>query len=146
MCSFDDINSKEDLLNMIDSKKFKNLFDILNSKEAGELLDIMIEAEASKPQNNDDIYDEIVSHYFMLLSLRKIDTFASFRFPDYEDCRTVLVDSKKYDLDSVFCHNDSQATNALYAIDCLIADLGETNLECVLKKIEEKINAMISEM
>jgi hypothetical protein len=50
------------------------------------------------------------------------------------------VDGNEYDFDDLFCHDNEQATDALCAIDCLISDLEEDNLEKMLRKIEKTIN------
>ena len=137
MNSFDSIKSKEEILGIINSKEFENFFNALNTKEFSALFDVALD---KMPTSNDEIWGELVSYYFTLLHLLKIDNFNSFSFPDYEDCRTVVVDGIEYDFDSEFCHDDSEATNALCAIDCLMADLEEDNLEEILKILEKKIN------
>ena len=137
MNSFDSIKSKEEILGIINSKEFENLFNALNTKEFSALFDVALD---KMPKSNDEIWGKLVSYYFILLHLLKIDNFNSFSFPDYEDCRTVVVDGIEYDFDSEFCHDDSEATNALCAIDSLMADLEEDNLEEILKILEKKIN------
>ena len=138
MKSFDNIRSKEDILDLINSKEFENLFSFLNSKEVSTLLDNALDNKMSRPKN--EIYEEIAGYYFVLLRLLKIDHFNSFYFPNYEDCRTVVVDGTEYDFDSEFCHDNSEAANALCAIDCLMADLEEEKLDILLKKLEKKMN------
>lgn len=76
----------------------------------------------------------------MILSLLNVNKFNSFQFVDYEDCRRVVIDGNEYNFDNEFHHNDSNATQILCTIDCLIADLEEDNIEAILKKIEKKIN------
>ena len=137
MNSFDSIRSKEDILDIINSKGFETFFSILNSKEFSALFDDKLD-EISKSKN--EIWEELVSYYFILLRLLGIDNFNSFSFPNYEDCHTVVVDGTEYDFDSDFCHDDSEATNALCAIDCLMADLEKDNLAEILKELEEKIS------
>ena len=51
-----------------------------------------------------------------------------------------IIDGKEYDLDGEFCHDDIEATAALCAIDCLIADLENYDEETILKNIEKRIN------
>ena len=139
MKSFDKLESTEDILGIVNSAEFKQLLNILGSEEFGAGID----EELSKPKNKTEIYEEIVSYYLMLLSLLKIDCFHSFSFPDYDDCRTVTVDGVTYDFDSEFCHDDIDATDALCAIDCLMADLGEDTPEKMLKKVERTIKSRI---
>ena len=139
MKSFDKLNSTDDILSIVNSAEFKQLWNVLGSEEFG----AGIEEDLSKPQNKTEIYEEIVSYYLMLLSLLKMDYFHSFCFPDHENCRTVTVDGITYDFDSEFCHDDIDATDALCAIDCLMADFGEDTPEKILKKVERKINKRI---
>ena len=117
-----------------------NLFNILKLKQFEEMFEKALEEEFFKPQSKSEIYNEISNYYFVLLSLLKIDNFNSFNFPDYDDCRKIEVDGNEYDFDDLFCHDNEQATDALCAIDCLISDLEEDNLEKMLKKIEKTIN------
>ena len=138
MSTFDNIRSKDDILGIVNSKEFENLFHTLNSQAFSTLLDNALVNPT--PMSKDEIYEELASHYFSLLHLLKIDNFNSFTFPDHEDCRTVAVDGIVYDFDSEFCHDDSEAANALCAIDCLMADLEEESFSVLLKKIEKKMN------
>lgn len=117
-----------------------HLFDKLNLKQFGELLEKSLEEELAKPKNKSEIYNEIADYYFTLLNMLGINNFDAFHFPDYEDCRIVVVDEREYDFDNEFCHDDSDATEALCAIDCLISDLEEMSMETVLKKIEDIVN------
>ncbi len=117
-----------------------NLFNILKLKQFEEMFEKALEEELFKPQSKSEIYNEISNYYFVLLSLLKIDKFNSFNFPDYDDCRKIEVDGNEYDFDDLFCHDNEQATDALCAIDCLISDLEEDNLEKMLKIIEKTIN------
>lgn len=68
-----------------------------------------------------------------------INNFDFFEFPDYEDGHKVMVDTKEYDFDNIFSHNNSAAKELLCTIDCLIADLDESMVQ-VLKNIEKKMN------
>ena len=116
------------------------LFNILKSKQFEKMFEKALEEELSKSQSKSEIYNEISNYYFTLLSLLKIDNFSSFNFPDYDDCRKIVVDRNEYDFDGLFRHDNEEATNALCAIDCLISDLEEDNLKKILKKIEKTIN------
>lgn len=116
------------------------IFDFFKSKEFEELFEKALEEEMAKPHDKNEIYNEIANNYFVLLSLLNIDRFGLFQFYDYEDPRKVLVDATKHDFDNEFCHDDSNATEALCAIDCLIANLEEESLAKILNKIEKKIN------
>jgi len=117
-----------------------NLFDVFKKKNFEELLEKVLEEQLSIPQNDDEIYSEIVNNYFMLLSLLNVNRFNLFQFPDYEDCRRAVVDGIEYDFDNAFCHDDSEAIEALCAIDCLMADLEEHSVESILKETEKRIN------
>jgi len=116
------------------------LFKILNLNQFEKIFKETLEEKISNPKNKSDIYDEIANYYFILLNILNIDSFNHFRFPDYEDCRKVVVDEKEYDFDDKFSHDDSDATEALCAIDCLIADLGVKDFKTLLKKIEDTVN------
>ena len=76
------------------------LFDIFKSKQFEELFEKALEEEMTNPQSKNQIYSEITNCYFMILSLLNVNSFKSFQFPDYEDCRKVVVDGKEYDFDN----------------------------------------------
>ncbi len=117
-----------------------NLFNKLKSKEFEEMLMEALEKEMAKPKSKNEMYNEIADYYFMLLNMLNINSFHSFHFPDYEDCRIVVVDEKEYDFDNEFCHNDLEATEALCAIECLIADMEATGIKTILKEVEIRVN------
>ncbi|MBQ3004678.1 MAG: hypothetical protein IJD88_01985 [Clostridia bacterium] len=117
------------------------LFDLFRPKRIKKLFEKALEEEMSKPQNKNEIYSEIKNCYFTIFRLLKISSFKSLNFPDYEDCRRVVVDGNEYDFDNEFQHNDREATEMLCAIDCLIADLEEDNIEVVLREIERTLNS-----
>lgn len=96
-------------------------------------------SEPFEPVSDDEIYEEIVDNYFLLIKELGVESFHFFRFADYDYCREIIVDSKNYDLDGEFCHDDTDAAGALCAIDCLMADLEEKD-ETILKKVESMIN------
>lgn len=96
-------------------------------------------SEPFEPVSDDEIYEEIVDNYFLLIKELGAQNFRFFRFAGYDDCRVVILDGKKYDLDGEFCHDDTDASGALCAIDCLMADLEEED-ETILKKVESLIN------
>lgn len=96
-------------------------------------------SEPFAPVSEDEIYEEIVDNYFLLIKELRVEHFSFFRFADYDYCREIIIDGKKYDLDGEFCHDDTDAAGALCAIDCLMADLGEED-EIILKKVEKMIN------
>ncbi len=116
------------------------LFGVFKSKQFEELFEKELEREMTKPQSENEINSEIMNCFFMILSLLNVNKFNSFQFVDYEDCRRVVIDGNEYNFDNEFHHNDSNATQILCTIDCLIADLEEDNTEAILKKIEKKIN------
>lgn len=117
-----------------------NLLNILKSKQFEEMFMEALEREIAKPKSKNETYNEIADYYFMLLNMLNINSFHSFHFPDYEDCRIVAVDEKEYDFDNEFCHNDFEATETLCAIDCLIADLEPTSMKTILKEVESRVN------
>ncbi len=86
-----------------------------------------------------ELYKEITDNYFVILRELGIKNFNDFHFVGYDYCREIVVDGKEYDLDSAFSHDDADATEALCAIDSLIADLDD-NEEVILKTVEEIIN------
>lgn len=105
-----------------------------------ELFKEMLSAELSEPSSDvseDSLYEEIVDDYFILIQELGINNFNFFRFASYDNCREIIIDKQKFDLDSEFCHDDLVATEALCAIDCLIADIDD---ESILKKVEAMIN------
>ena len=116
------------------------LFGVFKSKQFEELFEKELEREMTKPQSENEIHSEIMNCFFMILSLLNVNKFNSFQFVDYEDCRRVVIDGNEYNFDNEFHHNDSNATQILCTIDCLIADLEEDNIEAILKKIEKEIN------
>lgn len=59
---------------------------------------------------------------FILIQELGVDKFNFFRFANYDYCRKIIVDGKECDSDDEFCHDDIEATEALCAIDFLIAD------------------------
>ena len=95
--------------------------------------------EPFEPVSVDLLYEEIVDNYFILMQELDIDSFNFFRFASYDYCREIIIDKQSFDLDAEFCHDDSEATEALCAIDCLIADADES-VELILKKVESIIN------
>ena len=120
-------------------------FNIDEFKESGiaELFSQMLSEELSKPYESatkEELYKEIVDNYFFLIKELAIENFNFFRFTSYDYCREIIIDGKEYDLDGEFCHDDFEATEALCAIDCLIADLDCEDGETVLKKVERMIN------
>ncbi len=127
--------SEEDMLGMIDEvDKF------LKDSDFENLFNNALEEALSKPKSPDEIYDEIIENYFTLLSMLEIYDFKNFKFPDYDDCRKINIDGKEYDFNDCFEHDNDEATEALCAIDCLIADLQTETTTPVLNKIEEMIN------
>ena len=117
-----------------------NLFDIFNSENFDKMLEKALEKEMSKPQSKNQIYEELADNYIFLLNMLNIKNFNLFGFPDYEDCRRITIDSNEYDFNNEFNHNHKKVKEALYTIECLIADLEEDSLEKILKKIEKTIN------
>ena len=96
-------------------------------------------AEPYEAVTEEDMYEEIVDNFFLLIEELGIEEFNFFRFASYDYCREIIIDGKLYDLDGQFCHDDLDATGALCAIDCLIGDLDDEE-EVILKNIEKMIN------
>ena len=117
-----------------------NLFKILNGKDYDKVFEKNLEQEMSKPRNENDIYNEISRCYYKLLKLLNVNSLHSFKFSDYENCRTVIINGSEYNFDNVFCHDDALALEIMCEIDSHIADLSVSNIELVLKKIEQKVN------
>ncbi|MBR6676357.1 MAG: hypothetical protein IKL24_03395 [Clostridia bacterium] len=120
-----------------------NLFKLFTSGNFEEQFEKALEKELSKPKNENEIYNEICDCYRILLSRVEINGFASFRFSDYENHRKITVDNREYDLDATFGHDDTEATELLFTVDCLLTDLENDPTEAVLKKIEGKMNQKI---
>lgn len=96
--------------------------------------------EPYEPATEEELYEEIVDNFFSLIQELGIEHFDFFRFVNYDYCREIIIDGKEYDLDIEFCHDDQDASEALCAIDCLIADMESNNYTATLKKIETMIN------
>ncbi len=148
-------NNKDNLIKFKDlADKIKSItesdidgddFDIDSFKESGitqMFMEILSEklSEPSGLLTEEEVYEEIADNFFILIDLLGIEEFRLFRFASYDYSREIIIDGKKYDLDGEFCHDDEEATGALCAIDCLIADLDEEDKEAVLKKVESIIN------
>ena len=96
-------------------------------------------SEPDEPLSEEELSDEIVDNFSTLIKALGIDKFSFFRFLRYDYPREIIIDGKEYDLDSAFTHDDAEATEALCAIDCLLADSGD-DIETTLKNTERKIN------
>ena len=97
-------------------------------------------SEPDEPVTEEEIYEEIVDNFFILINELGIEDFGCFRFASYEYCREIIIDGREYDLDGEFCHDDETATGALCAVDCLIADLEDDDYQAVLENVEKMIN------
>lgn len=120
----------------------KNILGILGSKKFGNLkenLENIISETDFTPVDENEVYSLITDNYFKLIKKLKIGNFSTFSFNDYNDCRVVIIDGKKYDFDSLFSHNDSSASEYLYEIDALMADINKDET-AVLKEIEKRLN------
>ncbi len=130
---------------IVESPTDEEDFDLNAFKESGitqTFMEILSEklAEPSGLLTEEEIYEEIADNFLLLIELLGISDFSFFRFKNYDYNREIIIDGKEYDLDGEFCHDDEDATGALCAIDCLIADLDEDNEEAVLKKVESLVN------
>ena len=88
----------------------------------------------------DSLYEEIVDNYFILISELGITDFNFFRFVRYDYCREIIIDKQCFDLDAEFCHDDLVATEAMCAIECVIADTSNESVEDILRKVESMLN------
>ena len=121
---------------------FKKLFDIIDSKKFNNLadnLENLLSETDFPPVDENEAYSQITDNYFKLIKKLKIGNFSTFSFNDYNDCRVVIIDGKKYDFDSLFSHNDSSASEYLCEIDALMADINKDET-AVLKEIEKRLN------
>lgn len=130
---------------IVESPTDEEDFDLNAFKESGitqAFMEILSEklSEPSGLLTEEEIYEEIADNFFTLIDLLGISDFSFFRFKNYDYNREIIIDGKEYDLDGEFCHDDEEATGALCAIDCLIADLDENDEKAVLKKAESIIN------
>ena len=119
-------------------------FDLENIREGGmteRFLNILSEklSEPAGLMTEEEIYEEITDNFLNLSELICKKDFSFFRFTNYDSSREIILDGKEYDLDSEFCHDDEEATEALCAIDCLMADL-DKDTESVLKRVEDMVN------
>ena len=96
-------------------------------------------SESYGPLSEEELSEEIVDNFFIVIKELGIDEFSFFRFSRYDYPREIIIDGKEYNLDGAFCHDDAEATEALCAIDCLLADFG-ADIETTLKNIEKKVN------
>ncbi len=121
---------KKQILDVISSKSFRNLADNLEN---------LLSETDFPPVDENEAYSQITDNYFKLIKKLKIKAFSTFSFNDYNDCRVVIIDDKKYDFDACFSHNNSSAAEILCEIDSLIADIGK-ELSFILKEIEKRMN------
>lgn len=131
--SADDIGEAEDELDL----------DKLLDSGVVELFKEMLSEELYEPFDYvsvDSLYEEIVDNYFILINELGITDFNFFRFVRYDYCREIIIDKQCFDLDAEFGHDDLVATEALCAIECLIADISNESVEDILKKVESMIN------
>ena len=96
--------------------------------------------EPFEPVSVDSLYEEIVDNYFILINELGITDFNFFRFVRYDYCREIIIDKQSFDLDAQFCHDDLVATEAMCAIECLIADVSNESVEDILRKVESMLN------
>ena len=130
---------------IVESPTDEEDFDLNAFKESGitqAFMEILSEklADPSGLLTEEEIYEEIADNFLLLIELLGISDFSFFRFKNYDYNREIIIDGKEYDLEGEFCHDDEDATGALCAIDCLIADLDEDDEEAVLKKVESMVN------
>ena len=121
----------------MDSFKESGIADLLSQFLTQEL------SEACEPASEEDLYEEIVDNFFILIQELGIDKFNSFCFANCDYWREIIIDGKEYDLDEEFCHDDIQATEALCAIEALISDLENDNIETVMENTEKMINMRV---
>ena len=108
-----------------------------------ELFKEMLSEELYEPFDSvsvDSLYEKIVDNYFILINELGITDFNFFRFAKYDYCREIIIDKQCFDLDAEFGHDDLVATEALCAIECLIADVSNESVEDSLRKVESMLN------
>ena len=108
-----------------------------------ELFKEMLSEELYEPFDSvsvDSLYEEIVDNYFILINELGITDFNFFRFARYDYCREIIIDKQCFDLDAEFCHDDLVASEAMCAIECLIADVSNESVEDILRKVESMLN------
>lgn len=143
LIKFKDLADK--IKSISDGELDEDEFDIDEFKESGfaELFGQILSEKLSEPYEpatEEELYEEIVDNFFVLIKELGVDEFNFFRFASYDYCRDIIIDGNEYDLDGEFCHDDLEATEALCAIDCLIADLENEAEETILRKVESMIN------
>ena len=137
--STDNISSADDIVEAEDELDVDKLLD----SGVVELFKKMLSEglyEPFEPATVDSLYEEIVDNYFILIDELGITYFKFFRFVRYDYCRGIIIDKQCFDLDAEFGHDDLVATEALCAIECLIADISNESVEDILKKVESMIN------
>ena len=108
-----------------------------------ELFKEMLSEELYEPFDSvsvDSLYEKIVVNYFILINELGITDFNFFRFARYDYCREIIIDKQCFDLDAEFCHDDLVASEAMCAIECLIADVSNESVEDILRKVESMLN------
>ena len=123
---------------------FEEAIKKLSDDDLGEIIKFAAKNIKSQRVNKKDIFSELTECYIELLSELKIREFSNVVFPDYEDPRLILVDSKEINLDDAFTRKEENARGVLYEIDALIGDLvcdyHGNSQEKVLKTIEKKLS------
>ena len=135
----DNISSADDIVEAEDELDLDKLLDSGVVELFKEMLSEEL-YEPFEPDTVDSLYEEIVDNYFILIDELGITDFNFFRFVRYDYCREIIIDKQNFDLDAEFGHDDLVATEALCAIECLIADISNESVEGILKKVESMIN------
>lgn len=99
---------------------------------------------AFEDTDDKELSDKIIKNYLILIKKLGIERFEKVKFPDYEDLRIILIDDNEYNFDIEFSHNDRAATEALCAIDCLMADSGE-DFKAILLTVEKALNDSVQQ-
>lgn len=110
------------------------IFGYLKDHQSDPQFDVLFEET-----DNKELLNEITENYLILIKKLGIEHFEKVKFPDYEDPQIILIDDKEYIFDVEFSHNDRAATEALCAIDCLMADLSEDS-KTILLTVEKALN------
>ena len=135
----DNISSADDIVEAEDELDLDKLLD----SGVVELFKEMLSEELYEPFDSvsvDSLYEKIVDNYFILINELGITDFNFFRFVRNDYCREIIIDKRCFDLDAEFCHDDLVATEAMCAIDCLIADISNESVVDILRKVERMIN------
>ena len=119
-----------------------DFFSKMTEEQATEfLMKAMKNLKLGEKMEMEEYFSDIKDYFKTIFKELKIEKVEKFEFVEYDYPRLVIINGKEYDLDGAF-DRDTDAKEALYAIDSLTGDLvsefGMT-MEQVLKLAEKKI-------